>query len=398
MKFEFKRIETDSSWQWQLRNSLKSLEDFERYFELNSAEQEGFADNHFKINVPPYYALIAAQKSSSGRNEFRNPVRQMLMPSSLELVKGMQSIEDPLSERKYSPTSRLVHRYPDRVLFLVTDTCALYCRYCLRKHFTGKDQAFISPPDFSKSIEYIQKNKQIREVILSGGDPLTLSDGQLDRVLGEIRKVDHIEIIRIGSRLPTVCPMRITDDLVAVLKKHKPVFMMTHFNHPDELTLQSAEALEKLVDNGVPAFNQMVLLRGVNNHPAIIQALSRRLLYLRVKPYYMHQCDPSVGTDHFRTSLQESAEIQKQLWGKLSGLAMPNLSIDLPGGGGKVGVTPRYEKQLTSSGGVYQAWDGGEYTYVNPKESSEETSSPLIDDEYIREWNQLSSSGHICKT
>jgi lysine 2,3-aminomutase len=223
---------------------------------------------------------------------------------------------------------------------------------------------------------------------------LTLSDSVLDRVLTDLRDIDHVEIIRIGSRMPVVNPMRVTDELIGILKKAKPVFLMTHFNHPRELTLESANAIEKFVDGGIPVFNQMVLLNGVNNSPAIIQALSRRLLFLRAKPYYMFQCDPSFGTDHLRTSIEESLEIQAELWGRMSGLAMPNLSLDIPDGGGKAGLTPSFERLAERTGTietgvrrVFEGWDGVRAEYKSPPRAQRLT--PADEALYEDEWQKL---------
>ncbi len=310
----------------------------------------------------------------------------MILPAPDELLSTGQQVPDPLGERRHSPASRLVHRYPDRVLFLVTDTCGVYCRYCLRKYFTGRDEAFIASEAYQEALEYIRRQKGLREVILSGGDPLTLSDSRLLRVIADLRSIEHIELIRIGTRAPVVCPQRITPELVSALKNHHPIFMMVHFNHPRELTNEAAKALTLLADNGFPVFNQMVLLRGVNNHPAIVQALSRRLLHLRVKPYYMFQCDPSEGSDHFRTSIEESLWIQKELWGRLSGLALPNLSLDIPGGGGKVGLTPDFALEKSPEKWTFKGWDGFQAHYENPASAE---IFPQDVSEYFEEWRQL---------
>jgi len=294
---------------------------------------------------------------------------------------------DPLGERKNNPAPRIIHRYPDRVLFLITDICSVYCRYCTRKHFTGQEQAFVKSDEYQEALKYIQSHPGIREVILSGGDPLTVSDAQLDRTLYDLRKIEHVEIIRIGTRMPVVCPMRITEDLVKILRKHKPVFLMSHFNHPREVTAEAAAAVELFVDHGIPVMNQMVLLNGVNNHPAIVQALSRRLLFLRAKPYYMFQCDPSHGTDHLRTSIEDSLEIQKELWGNLSGLAMPNLSVDIPDGGGKAYYVPSFETSRSEERREYRGWDGVEAEYINP--AANKIVKPLDAEMYLEEWEQL---------
>jgi lysine 2,3-aminomutase len=378
-------IEQWQSWVWQLQNKLQCVAHFEKCFDLDQNEKAGFekGKNNFNIQVTPYYASLA-------KNVYEDPIRKIFMPSVFETKDLTQTHFDPLGERKNNPAPRVIHRYPDRVLLLVTDTCSVYCRYCTRKHFTGQEQVFPKESEYDQALQYIKSKKGIREVILSGGDPLTLSDSKIEKVLSDLRSIEHIEIIRIGSRMPVVCPMRITDNLVKVIQKNKPVFLMTHFNHPRELTLEAKAGLEKLVDHGIPVFNQLVLLNGVNNHPAIIQALNRRLLYCRVKPYYMFQCDPTFGTDHLRTSIEDSEEIQKQLWGHLSGLAMSSLSLDIPAGGGKATLVPNFEISRNSKSRTYTGWDGVQSEYINPPY---EYKKPPIDFElYIKEWEELKNS------
>ena len=374
-----------NSWSWQLRKSLRTQSDFEKAFHLAADEKKAFAASVglFNIRVTPYYAGLC-------KPVMHDPLRKILMPSGLELQPGAQSQLDPLGERNNNPAPRLVHRYPDRVLFLVTDLCSVYCRYCTRKHFTGHEQVFPREDDYIQALDYIRKHTGIREVILSGGDPLTLSDAQLSRVLGDLRGIGHIEIIRIGTRMPVVCPMRVTPALIEILKPHRPIYMMVHFNHPRELTFEAKLALDLLSDAGIPLMNQMVLLRGVNNHPAIVQALSRRLLYLRVKPYYMFQCDPSHGTDHLRTSIEESENIQRELWGNLSGLAMPTFSIDIPSGGGKTTLAPNFEIARTNEGRTYRGFDGVVETYKNPL--TQNFILPQDMEEYLSEWEELKSA------
>lgn len=378
------------SWTWQLQQSLKSKSDFEKQWSLSESEQKAFEQGSqvFNIRTTPYYASLAtANVDHPGWGAELDPIRRILMPTADELFAGKQSMLDPLGERKNNPVERIIHRYPDRVLFLVTDICSVYCRYCTRKHFTGQDQAFIPKDQYQRAIEYIQSRPGIREVILSGGDPLTLSDSHLEKVLTDLRNIEHVEIIRIGSRMPVVCPMRVTEKLAKILRQASPVFMMTHFNHPRELTSEAKQALDILVDHGIPVMNQMVLLNGVNNHPAIVQALSRRLLFLRVKPYYMFQCDPSEGTDHLRTTIEDSEEIQRELWGNLSGLAMPNLSLDIPDGGGKVGISPNFQINQNQDERTYVGWDKVKATYKNPLASA--MIKPLDAAVYMPEWEQL---------
>lgn len=379
------------NWQWQARHALKTRDDFARVFTLSDDEELGLAKagEHFQIRVTPYYAELASHSIA------HDPIRRILMPTKQELLSGTQSYADPLAERRHSPVARIVHRYSDRVLFLLTDTCSVYCRYCTRKYFTGNDEAFVRSAQYEKAVDYIRGCAGLREVILSGGDPLTLSDGILDRVLHDLRAIEHVEIIRIGTRMPVVNPMRMTLELAKVIQRHQPVYVMTHFNHPRELSREAAEGLTLLADHGVPLFNQLVLLNGVNNHPAIVQALSRRLLYLRVKPYYMHQCDPSEGTDHLRTSIEESMAIQRELWGHLSGLAMPNLSVDLPDGGGKVGLVPEFEVERNENSRAYVGWDGVRSKYVNPSERQNLT--PLDAEQYLEEWLSLKSARESAK-
>lgn len=374
-----------SDWTWQLRSSFKTLEQFAAHFQLSPEETLAFrrGSEVFNIRTTPYYASLAS------RTQSQDPLRRILMPHEKELFDGKQAQLDPLGERQQTnqPTARIVHRYSDRLLFLITDVCSVYCRYCTRKHFTGSDQAFIRKTEYEAALNYIRRSTGLREVILSGGDPLTVSDEQLDRVLFDLRAIDHVEVIRIGTRMPVVAPMRITDNLVKIIRRHKPVFLMTHFNHPRELTSEAAQAVERFVDNGIPVMNQMVLLNGVNNHAAIVQALSRRLLYLRAKPYYMFQCDPSIGTDHLRTTLEDSLAIQRELWGHLSGLAMPNLSVDIPNGGGKTYYVPNFEVSATESARHYEGWDGVRAEYINPDAS--DIVKPLDYEIYLDEWDQV---------
>tara|TARA_Y100000780_G_scaffold231442_1_gene256899 strand:+ start:544 stop:1725 length:1182 start_codon:yes stop_codon:yes gene_type:complete len=373
-------------WQdpkWQLRFSLKKKEDFARYFRLSKQEEEAFdKGSQFNVQTTPYYASLA-------KDHPEDPIRKIFMPNALELEDQFQRMLDPLDENNNRPSQRIIHRYPDRCLFLVTDYCNVYCRYCTRKHFTGKEQVFPKKDEYQSGLDYIRNTPKIREVILSGGDPLSLSDNRLEQVLKDLREIPHIEIIRIGSRIPVVNPFRITEELAKVLKKYKPVYLMTHFNHPREITRESAEALERIVDHGTPVFNQMVLLNGVNNHPAIIQALSRRLLYLRVKPYYMFQCDPSEGSDYLRTSIEDSLEIQKHLWGKVSGLMMPNYSIDIPGGGGKTSMVPNHQINHEGNTRTFKGFDGKIRQYISP--SKQNIKKPMDVESYQQEWDLLNS-------
>ncbi len=348
-----------NSWQWQSKNALKSEEQFSKYFDLTNEEKLAFKDVNFKPQVTPYYASLV------DKFNIDDPIRKIIVPTSKEFVSQYQQMLDPLGENQHRPHPRIIHRYPDRLLFLVTDSCSVYCRYCTRKHFTAKDQAFLNKTEYDLALQYIKNNTGVREVIISGGDPLTLSDDRLLKIVEDISNISHIDLIRIGTRMPVVAPMRINMDLITELKNFHPIYFMVHFNHPKEITAKSAEALTNLVNNGFPIFNQMVLLKGINNSAEVVESLSRKLLKLRVKPYYMFQCDPSDGTDHLRTSIEDSLDIQAQLWGKISGLAMPNFSIDIPGGGGKVGMVPNYLLKKEGNTHYFKGWDGIEGSYVS---------------------------------
>lgn len=398
-----------NSWSWQVRKSPKSLgelEDWVRIFSVLSSQQnkplewsesfrgdilllpeecEAFCrlEDVFSFRVTPYYLSLIDFENAN------DPIRKIALPRLAEISHRGQQLFDPLGERRHNPVSRIIHRYSDRVLFLVTDFCSVYCRYCTRKHFTGQEQVFPKEEEYQTALNYIREHPGIREVILSGGDPLTLSNAALFRVLKDLRRIDHLEIIRLGTRMPVVCPMRVDEELVRGLREYKPVFVMTHFNHPRELTGEAAQALEGFVDHGVPVFNQMVLLNGVNNDASIVQALNRRLLYLRVKPYYMFQCDPSMGSEHFRTPVEEGEIILRELWGHLSGLAMPIFSLDIPDGGGKVTLVPSFEQSREPGRRLYQGWDGHRAWYENPITSAER---PRDVQNYQSEWDSLKNA------
>ncbi len=367
-----------NSWQWQLRNTHFSKNNIAlSELEIKSIDE---GKSVFKSQSTPYYLSLIQGQS--------DPIRKIQIPDIAELNLG-QYQTDPLAENEHRSTSRLVHRYSDRVLYLVTDYCSSYCRFCTRKYFTGQEQRMINDRERLEAIKYIKSNPGIREVILSGGDPLTLSDSSLDKILNELSAIDHLEILRIGTRMPTVCPMRITPGLIEILKKHQPLYLMTHFNHPRELTTESVDALEMLVSAGIPVYNQTVLLNGINNDAGVLQALFRRLISIRVKPYYIFTCDPSPGTEHLRVPLEEVEGLQRELWGHISGLAMPTWSLDIPNGGGKMTLSPQFEVSRSDSERVYTGWDGRTGVYTKPQ------SQTLIPDDawrYAQEWNELKNS------
>jgi len=325
-------------WRWQLRNRIENISGLEKYIDIDDVEKESLKEclKSFRMAITPYYAALM---DKTDRN---CPIRLQAVPTFGELVTCSDDMEDPLSEDSQSPVEGIVHRYPDRVLFLTTFRCAMYCRHCTRRRIVGSGDAELDHSQINDCVEYINDNEEIKDVLISGGDPLILSDGKLEYILKSLREIDHVEIIRIGTRVPVVLPMRIDEELVLMLKKYHPLYINTHFNHPKELTPQACTALAKLADAGIPLGNQTVLLKGINNDPALLMKLFGMLLKNRVKPYYLYQCDLAKGISHFRTSVDEGLEIMKNLQGNISGMAIPKYVIDAPGGGGKIPILPNY--------------------------------------------------------
>lgn len=309
-------------------------------------------DFHIRINR---YFLEVAKKAGA-------PLLKQIVPDGRELKEGAGCCDDPLAEESMSPVKNIVHRYPDRCLFLISHQCAFYCRYCTRKRKVS-DPDQISRSQIDPGIEYIRSHPEIRDVILSGGDPLMLKDEELEPIVAAIREIPHVEIIRIGSRMPCALPQRITPKLVTMLKKYHPVYMMVHFNHPAEVTPEAKEALERLSDNGFPLQNQCVLLKGVNDNAEVMKELNHKLLMARCRPYYIYQADVTKGTNHFRTSTAKALEVIKGLRGWTSGLAVPHLVIDAPGGGGKIPILPRYQVRKTKQEVVLRNYKGEIYHY-----------------------------------
>lgn len=315
----------------------------------------------FPISVTPYYLSLI--DTSDLEND---PIFKQACPSSLELQTMHHDLADPLSEDKDSPVPGITHRYPDRVLFLVSNTCTMYCRHCTRKRKVGEKDSIPTKSVLQKGLDYIKATPAVRDVLLSGGDPFMLSDDYLDWILTELRKIKHVEIIRIGTRTPVVLPYRITDDLVKMLKKHHPLWINTHFNHPREITKSSSMALAKLSDAGIPLGNQSVLLAGVNDCPRIMKRLVQKLVQNRVRPYYMYQCDLSEGLNHFRTPVGKGIEILESLIGHTSGLCVPTYVIDAPGGGGKIPIMPQYLISWSTNKVILRNYEGVITTYREP--------------------------------
>jgi lysine 2,3-aminomutase len=352
-------------WKWQITHSVRSLDEFERLLDLQLAPETRAkleeTAKKFPIAVTPYYlSLIDTENLES------DPIFKQALPSSQELTISKVDMSDPLHEDKDSPAPCITHRYPDRVLFLVSGVCSMYCRHCTRKRRVGDRDMIPSRREMLAGIEYIRTTPQVRDVLLSGGDPLMLSDERLDWLLTELRSIDHVEVIRIGSRMPVVLPYRITDELVAMLKQHHPIWLNTHFNHPREVTASARKALAKLADAGIPLGNQSVLLAGVNDCPRIMRALVHKLARNRVRPYYLYQCDLSEGLSHFRTPVGKGIEILESLIGHTSGFCVPTYVIDAPGGGGKIPIIPNYLISWSTNKVVLRNYEGVITTYKEP--------------------------------
>ena len=352
-------------YKWQLKNSIKKITTFEKFTGITFTEKEHKklekTAQKFPLNITPYYASLIEKENYSN-----DPIFKQSFPDSAELKISRYDMSDPLHEDKDSPTQGITHRYPDRVLFLVSNRCAMYCRHCTRKRKVGDPDHIPSKEQILEGIRYIKNNSQIRDVLLSGGDPLMLPDDYLDWILTELQQIPHVEIVRIGSRIPVVLPYRVTDGLVKMLKKHNPIWLNTHFNHPRELTQAAREALRKLADAGIPLGNQSVLLAGVNDCPRMMKKLNQKLVQNRVRPYYMFQCDLSEGLSHFRTPIGKGIEIIESLVGHTSGFAVPTYVIDAPGGGGKIPVMPNYIISWSTNKVILRNYEGIITTYKEP--------------------------------
>jgi len=352
-------------WKWQLKHCIRSVETFEKVLGIQFSEEEKEdlrkTTDKFPVSITPYYLSLIDTS-----NIKEDPVFRQSFPSVLELEVSRCDMKDPLSEDADSPVPGITHRYPDRVLFLVSNTCAMYCRHCTRKRKVGDIDSIPDKEQVLKGIQYIKDTPQVRDVLLSGGDPFLLSDEYLDWILAELQAIDHVEVIRIGSRVPAVLPFRITDSLVNVLKKHQPIWVNTQFNHPREITKSSRTALRKLADAGLPLGNQSVLLAGVNDCPRIMRALVHKLVANRVRPYYLYQCDLSEGLKHFRTPVGKGIEIMESLIGHTSGFCVPRYVIDAPGGGGKIPVMPNYLISWSTNKVILRNYEGIITTYKEP--------------------------------
>ena len=350
-----------NDWRWQFSHRLNSAEEFEQLFPLTEGERKALSQpNLFRVDITPYFASLIDPHNPL------DPIRKQVIPTADEIVPFTGMMEDSLAEDMHSPVPGLVHRYPDRVLMLITTQCACYCRYCTRSRIVGDPAQTFSSEDFEAQLNYLRQNPQVRDVLLSGGDPLTLSPRILERILRSLREIPHIEIIRIGSRVPVFMPQRVTDDLCDLLQQFHPLWLNIHVNHPNEITAELAHACDKLSRVGIPLGNQSVLLAGINDDAHLMRQLVQDLVRIRVRPYYIYQCDLVEGAGHFRTPVAKGVEIIEALRGHTSGFAVPTFVVDAPGGGGKIPVGPNYLISMSDHKIILRNFEGYITTYEEP--------------------------------
>ncbi|MGE4282392.1 MAG: lysine 2,3-aminomutase [Clostridia bacterium] len=353
-----------NDWKWQVKNRIETVNELKKYISLTLEEEKAARKclKNLRMAITPYYLALI------NPNDPNDPIRKQAIPTALELHRADADLADPLHEDGDSPVPGLTHRYPDRVLLLVTDQCAMYCRHCTRRRFAGQHDAVLPVEQIDKAIDYIARTPVIRDVLLSGGDALLIANEKLEYIIRRLRKIPHVKIIRIGSRTPVVMPQRITPKLVDMLKKYHPIWINTHFNHPNEITSESIKACEMLANAGIPLGNQSVLLRGINDCTHVMKRLVHQLVEMRVRPYYIYQCDLSVGLEHFRTTVSKGIEIIEGLRGHTSGFAVPTFVVDAPGGGGKIPVMPNYIISQSHNKVILRNFEGVITTYEEPLE------------------------------
>ena len=352
-----------NDWKWQVRNRIETVEDLKKYINLTEEEEKGIREclKTLRMSITPYYLSIMDPDNPN------DPVRLQAIPNIVETNKSEADLDDPLHEDGDSPVPGLTHRYPDRALLLITDQCSMYCRHCTRRRFAGQNDGAMPTDQVDKAIDYIAQTPQIRDVVISGGDSLLMSDEKIEYILKRLREIPHVEIIRFGSRTPVVMPQRITEEFVNMVKKYHPVWLNTHFNHSNEITEEAKLACERLANAGVPLGNQTVLLRGVNDCVHVMKKLVNDLVKIRVRPYYIYQCDLSNGIEHFRTPVSKGIEIIEGLRGHTSGLCIPTFVVDAPGGGGKTPVMPNYVISQNQEKVILRNFEGVITTYTEPK-------------------------------
>ena len=352
-------------WRWQLRHSVRSLAQLEGAVALTEDERRGCVETAdvFRLGISPYYLSLIDPVHPYC------PVRMQAIPVRAEAQSHSGELRDPLGEDKHRPVRAIVHKYPDRVLLLALDHCSVYCRHCTRRRITSGGEGGISGEDLREAIAYLREHGEVRDVLISGGDPLLLSTERLVELVEQVRSVPHVEIVRIGTRIPVCLPMRVDDELAAALRRFAPLYVVTHFNHAKEITAEAREACERLVDRGIPVENQAVLMRRVNSSARAIKDLMQKCLAMRVRPYYLHQMDVAEGLEHLRTPLARGIEILRELRGWTSGLAVPHLAVDLPGGGGKVTLQPDYVVERCARETVFRNYRGERFAYPEPYET-----------------------------
>lgn len=363
---------TWNDWRWQVANRIQRVETLSRVVNLTDQEKSGVisALSKFRMAITPYYASLMHPDNPD------DPIRRQCVPTAAELVTVSSDLNDPLYEEIDSPVHGLTHRYPDRVLFLITDQCGMYCRHCTRRRLAGQTDGSRSKAEIDAAVDYIREHEEIRDVLLSGGDALLVGDDLLEYVLSEVRRIKHVEVIRLGTRAPVVLPQRITPELCAMLRKYHPLWLNTQFNHPSEITAESSRAVGMLVDAGIPVGNQSVLLKGVNDCPYIMKELVQKLVAIRVRPYYIYQCDLTAGISHFRTSVYRGVEIIEFLRGHTSGFAVPQFVVDAPHGGGKIPVSPNYVLSMSPERIILRNYEGVIVSYPEPENSKSHCPSP----------------------
>ncbi len=351
-----------NDWHWQQRERITLLSQLEKVVRVTPEERQACIETaaEFHMGITPYYAALMDP------DDPHCPVRLQAVPTMGEMQIAPADMEDPLAEDRDMPVPGITHRYPDRVLFYTTHNCPVYCRHCTRKRKVADPTSAAAKRQIEEGLAYIEKHAEIRDVVISGGDPLSLSDDRLDQILGRLRAMPHIEIFRLGTRNLVTLPQRITEDFVRMLRPHQPVYVNTHFNHPKECTAEAYEAARKLADGGCVIGNQMVLLKGVNDDPQIVKELNHKLLMMRVRPYYIYQCDLAKGISHFRTPVETGIRIIQALRGHTSGLAVPHFVVDAPNGGGKIPVNPDYVVAHEGKKWVFRNFAGEEFTYYEP--------------------------------
>lgn len=347
-------------WHWQVKNRISTLEALSEIIKLTPEEEQGIkrASGKMMMAITPYWATLMDPDDPNC------PLRRQAVPTIHESFIGPHEMIDPCAEDRDSPAPCLVHRYPDRVLLLATEQCAMYCRHCTRRRLVGDKKEINIATRFDKAIDYIKANRKIRDVLISGGDPFMLEDDSLENLIQKMRTIPHVEFLRIGTRMPVNLPQRITQSLISMLKKYSPIFISIHFNHPKEVTKRCKIACDMLADAGMPLGSQTVLLKGINDRPFIMRKLMHELLQIRVRPYYIYQCDPVRGTSHFRTPVAVGINIIEKLRGHTSGYAVPTYVIDGPGGGGKIPVGPNYVLSQAKGKYVLRNYKGKIYTYL----------------------------------